>query len=276
MIEQTRMLIPRIESDISGQAMLHAIARVGDFVVTHKSYTHDFAQSWHEHEQASIDFVLAGGGVGHCAGKEIHSSPGMIEFYRPELRHNFRSARGGIRSLHVVIPASVLGEYSGISSVVVEELDRTRSAGIASCLLGELLDPDRSSNLVMESLAYELLGEVSEVAGRPIRRAGWIGLVRDMLHSVHDRTVSLTELADIAGISRGHLARGFRSALGMTAGEYHRRIRLAGAARALVASDAPIARIAFNAGFVDQAHFSNAFRAHLGQSPGAYRRVIQG
>lgn len=270
------MLIPRVESDISGFATLHAIAHAGEFVVTHKSYTHDFAQSWHEHDVATVDFVLAGGGIGHCSNQEIVSSPGLVEFYRPQLRHNFRSGAEGIRSLHVVIPASVLGGFSGMQSVVVEELDHTRSLGLASCLFKELTDPDRSSNLAMESLAYELLGEVADVAHRPSRRAGWIGVVRDVLHDVHDRSVSLTELAQIAGISRGHLARGFRTVMGMTAGEYHRRVRLAGAARALVETDATIVRVAYSAGFVDQAHFSNAFRAHIGQTPGAYRRIIKG
>jgi AraC-like DNA-binding protein len=270
------MIIPRVESDIGGQATLHSIAHAGEFVITHKSYTHDFAQSWHEHEMASVDFVLAGGGIGQCPNREVCSSPGMIEFYPPQLRHNFRSGAAGIRSLHVVIPAAALGEFFKLKSVVVEELDHTRSVGLASCLFRELTDQDRSSNLVMESLAYELLGEIAGVTNRPTRRAGWMGAVRDVLHSVHDRSVSLTELAQTAGISRGHLARGFRSTMGMTAGEYHRRVRLVRGARALINSDLPISRVALNSGFVDQAHFSNAFRAHLGQTPGVYRRVLKG
>ena len=49
-------------------------------------------------------------------------------------------------------------------------------------------------------------------------------------------------------------------------------VRLAGARRALVASDAPLKAIAFDLGFAEQASFTRAFRRWTGQAPSEYRK----
>ena len=49
-------------------------------------------------------------------------------------------------------------------------------------------------------------------------------------------------------------------------------VRLAGARRALVASDAPLKAIAVDLGFAEQASFTRAFRRWTGQAPSEYRK----
>lgn len=255
---------------------MHARADVGGFTFTHKSYTHDFAQTWHEHPAGSIDFVLDGGGEGVYHGREVRSRPGLVEFFRDGVRHKFVSGARGIRSMHVVIPAGMLREIDGLRDLVVEELDHTRAVGLASRVLAELTAPDRSSGLVMESLAHELLDEVSGAIGGARRRSGWVGGVRDYLHDRRDRSVSLDELSGVAGVSKGQLARGFKGTVGMTTGEYHRRVRVAHAARELAETDATIARVARGAGFADQAHFTRVFGELYGVTPGVFRASLRG
>ncbi len=252
------------------------IARAGDFTITHKSYSHDFEQAWHEHPVASIDFVLSGGGCGTYGTKDVQSRPGLVGFFRDGMRHRFRSGSTGIKTLHVVIPPGLLNEISKLKDLGVRELEHTRIVGLASRVLVELNNPDRSTGLTMESLSYEMLDEVAGVFDRPGRRSGWMRQVLDYLHEVHDQSVSLDELAGVACVSRGHLARGFRSAMGISAGEYHRRIRISRAARELAETKSPIARIACGAGFVDQAHFTRVFGEHLGQTPAVFRDVLKG
>lgn len=268
------MILPQQSSDLAGSAFLHASVWIGDIYITHKSYTNDFSQSWHEHECASIDFVLAGGGAGVYGLREIQSSPGRVEFFRDGLRHNFRSEGCGIRSMHVVVPRSVLKDSMGMNRVVVEELEHTQAIGLAAGILKELSNPDRSSNLAMESSVFELLDEVGSVVNGRVRRSGWLGIVRDAIHEFHDRALSLSELAEVAGVSRGHLVRGFRTAMGVTPGEYHRRVRLNRCARMLADHEYSIARIASDVGFVDQAHLSNAFKNFTGMTPGEFRSVV--
>lgn len=270
------MKLDRISSDLSGEAHLLASMDVGPVRVTHKAYWNGFAQSWHEHESASIDFVLQGGGVGTYGGREVRSSAGRVEFFRGSLKHDFRSDAQGIRTMHVVIPESVIGEHGAVRDVAVEELLHSRAIGLSMKVLGELTDPDRSSALVMESMVWALLDEVCAFSSGRARRAGWMGRVRDCLHDVTDRSIELGELAEIAGVSRGHLARSFGAQMGMSAGEYHRRVRLAQSAEALSSSRKSISTIARENGFADQAHLTRVFADVHGITPARFRAALSG
>jgi len=280
------MILPSKESDLTGTAQLHASSTIGppimdgvsasgeSLYISHKSYSNDFVQAWHEHPCASIDFVLQGGGSGVYGSREVLSSPGRVEFFRDGLRHKFRSDGGGISSMHIVLPRQVLGDSGRMDRVSVEELEHTRAVGLAASIFLELNTPDRSSDLAMESLVFEILDEVKGVVGTDRKRAGWLGPVRDAIHASQGRALSLSELAEVAGVSRGHLVRRFRSALGVTPGEYHRRVRMSYAARMLADGSDGIARISKEAGFVDQAHFTTAFKKFTGHTPAAFRRAV--
>jgi transcriptional regulator GlxA family with amidase domain len=81
-------------------------------------------------------------------------------------------------------------------------------------------------------------------------------------------------LAALAGVNRRHLLRTFRAHHGTTVGNYVRHRRLLRARTALAAANRPIAAIALDAGFADQAHFTRAFRAEFGETPGRYARGL--
>lgn len=269
------MSIVPSNASLSGIARLLHTTQAGDVVVTHKSYTHDFEQGWHEHENGTIDFVIQGGGVGTYAGREVVSSPGTLEFFREGVRHRFRAFPSGIRSMHIVLPGMMLREIGALRDSMIEELRHTRAQALGVRVLSELQSSDRSSPLEIEALVHELIDEVTHVASRPIARAGWIGCVRDLLHSAIDRPISLVQVAREIGIDRAHLARTFRSRVGMSVGEYHRRIRIEHAARLLAEGDEPIARIAQRTGFADQAHLTRQFRARFETTPSAYRHCLR-
>ena len=267
-------LVPS-NASLSGMARLLRNRQAGDVVVTHKSYTHDFAQDWHEHEAGTIDFVLEGGGVGTYAGREIVSSPGTVEFFREGIRHRFRAFTGGIRSMHVVLPAEMIRELPQLRNTLLEELRHTRAHSLAGQVLRELHEPDDSSALQIESIVHELIDEVTRTASQLSPRAGWIGRARDMLHATVDQAVSLGEIADELGINRAHLARTFKAKLGMSVGAYHRRLRLEHAARMIAQYDEPLARIAQRSGFSDQAHMTRQFSAHFATTPARYRQDLR-
>jgi len=269
------MILTPMQHDHSGDAELLGDLRAGPFRITHKRYTHDFAQGYHEHEQGSIDFVLEGGGRGVYAGREVESRAGMVEFFREEIRHKFVGGGGGIRTMHVLLPGDVLRGSAGLRDIALETLVHTRAQAIALALLGELHDTDESSMLQAESLIHELIDEVTRAAARPRARAGWIGTVRDYLHEVHGRPVTLAELADHAGVHRAHLAREFKSKLGVSVGAYHRAVRVQLAAQRLACGGVSIARVAHETGFADQAHLTRVFRDHFKVTPSVYRRRLR-
>jgi AraC-like DNA-binding protein len=85
-------------------------------------------------------------------------------------------------------------------------------------------------------------------------------------------TVSMAEMARLAGLSTTHFNRRFRQLLRMTPSQYLRTVRVQQARGLLTTTDKPLAEIATLTGFTDQSHFTKRFRQATGMTPDAYRR----
>ncbi|MBP2226954.1 AraC-like DNA-binding protein [Azospirillum agricola] len=94
---------------------------------------------------------------------------------------------------------------------------------------------------------------------------------RDYLDSHLDAVVELADLAEAVGLSRFHLLRVFRAAVGTTPHGYltDRRVHRA---KEMLGGPLPLAEIAAACGFCDQAHLNRVFKARVGVAPGQYRR----
>ncbi len=79
-------------------------------------------------------------------------------------------------------------------------------------------------------------------------------------------------LAKIAGLSKAHFVRTFKTATGVTSHRFVMNRRLNRAVELLSASDESLSHIAIICGFSDQSHFCRVFRRALGVSPGTWRR----
>jgi AraC-like DNA-binding protein len=91
-----------------------------------------------------------------------------------------------------------------------------------------------------------------------------------------DRCLSLSELANVAGLSRMHFAAQFRAATGYRPREYLLNHRIEHAKTLLATSGRPLAEIALAVGFSTQAHFSTVFKRMSGQSPARWRFASKG
>jgi len=84
-------------------------------------------------------------------------------------------------------------------------------------------------------------------------------------------SISMTKMAQLAGISPTHFNRRFRQLLRMTPTQYLRRVRVQSAERLLSTTSRGLADIALAVGFADQSYFTKKFRAVTGMTPSAYR-----
>lgn len=83
--------------------------------------------------------------------------------------------------------------------------------------------------------------------------------------------ISVAELAAVAECSPSQLERRMRKTFGLPAGKYILRARVDRAAELLVATDRPLAEVAVEVGFYDQADFSNRFARLTNETPAQFR-----
>jgi AraC family transcriptional regulator len=88
------------------------------------------------------------------------------------------------------------------------------------------------------------------------------------------KSLTVAELAAIAGASPSHFTRLFRAACGQSPHRYVRTRRLDLAERLIAGSTSSLAAIAATAGFSDQSHLNRVMRAERGRTPGQYRRSV--
>lgn len=122
--------------------------------------------------------------------------------------------------------------------------------------------------LVAASVRHGNLNSRLRPVGREplaVRRA------RDYLDAHLDTPVELADLAGAVGLSRFHLLRVFRAAVGTTPHTYLTDRRVA-RAKELLDGTLPLAEVAASCGFADQSHLNRVFKARVGVSPGQYRR----
>jgi AraC family transcriptional regulator len=97
---------------------------------------------------------------------------------------------------------------------------------------------------------------------------------RVLLHICKDpgQDFSIDSLCRLAGFSRFHFLRLFKSLTGETVGEYIKRMRLEKAAYQLIYNpESPITSIALDLAFSSSQNFAKAFKGYFGISPSQYR-----
>lgn len=194
--------------------------------------------------------------------------------------------------LHLYVPPWQFEALGEIRSRPVRSQDIFYLAGvddelirqIAYRVLRELDRETAGGTLLIEQLALSLVAhlatsyshhgdgstESARAAGALDRRrlARVEGYIRDNL----DSDLTLSDLADVACLSRHHFARAFREATGTPPHRYVSARRLEQARDLLAQTDLTLVEIALKCRFSSQASFTRAFHRGTGVSPGEYRR----
>lgn len=108
---------------------------------------------------------------------------------------------------------------------------------------------------------------------RPALSPRQLSLLRDHAEACLAGPIGVPDLARLAGLSESWFAHSFKRATGVPPHRWLRQLRLARAQRLIEGSDLPLAAVAAEAGFADQAHLTRSFRGLTGQTPGAWRRA---
>ena len=229
-------------------------------------YAPDLVVPTHAHERPYVCLVVAGGYVERIGRRTRQCLSSTLLVHPAGEEHGETFAPHGARILHVELPSRIA------------EAVPLREAGFAGgppSLLArrihhELQDWDSVSPLVVEGLTLQLLGTLGRAA-RPRGAPPWLARTLDLLRARFSEPLTLATVAREVGVDPAHLARTFRAHQRCTIGEYLRQLRVEYCCRALLTTDAPIAEIAIDAGFADQAHMTRVFRRIVGTTPARFR-----
>ncbi len=110
------------------------------------------------------------------------------------------------------------------------------------------------------------------VGGPPPRAAKEVREAVQYIDAGLARRLSLSEMADVAGMGIYEFSRCFKTVVGTSPHRYVLKRRVERARELLATTDRPIADIAYAVGFSSQSHMTDTFRRLLDTTPGRYRR----
>ncbi len=157
-------------------------------------------------------------------------------------------------------------------------------AGLASSLLPALGRSSGMNDLFCEQIMLGLLTHVLHRYGDPRQRpmlakgglAPWqLRRVQNLIIAHLGDSVSLVEMAAECGLSPGHFSHAFARSTGMPPHRWLMERRMERAKELLRNSSEPIAEIAAECGFADQAHMTRVFSHAAGTTPARWRRSQQ-
>ena len=241
-----------------------------------------------EHEHASFCLTLQTGGPVDIEwwsegknGRESHRSGSMV-LLTPGTRHRARFNQSSQQLLLSIDESYLLR--------AAQELGKKNQLAFANnwkfedrqlCLLTTELQREMETGWETGSLYNEHLGMSlsialiqkfnKDVTSYPLVKGGMskarLQRVLEYVVANSHQDIRLTDLAEIADMSRFHFARLFRMQMGMTPHRYLIEQRLKQAKALLRLDTTSVAEIAIETGFTSPGHFSRAFRRYVGVSP---------
>jgi AraC family transcriptional regulator len=238
-------------------------------------YAADASMPPHSHEgETTFNYCLSGSLLELRDRQEFRQETASISLLPAGTLHANRF-RAGARVFLVVLGAEWRERVRPVSSVLDGQPLTSRggvSSWIAARLHREFLRRDALTPLALEGMVLELVAELSREFSRE-DAPRWLRETIDFLYANFAQSLSAEEIAAASGIHPSHLMRAFRQRHRCTVGEYVRRLRVERASHLLETSETPLAEVAREVGFCDQAHLGRAFKEHVGLTPGQFRRV---
>lgn len=248
--------------------------QIAGLLATETCHPPGFKVPRHAHELTSFYLVLEGSLTESCGRLTRDCRTNSVTFTPSgEIHGNTFHDRGG-RCFLVELTSGWNDRLSlsGVTRKRAFAADRGEITSLATRLYGEFRRADSMSPLSIEGLGLEILAAFSRQGKNEQSSVpSWLRRARDLLHDRFLETVTLGEIAAHAEVHPVHLARTFRKHYRCSIGEYQRRLRVEHASRQLLSSSRPLAGIALDSGFADQAHFCRVFKNQTGLTPSKFR-----
>jgi len=233
----------------------------------------DHAYPPHTHDTWTL-FIVDEGSIRYDLDRHEHGAePSTVGLLPPSVVHDGRVGRtGGYRKRVIYLEPDVLGD-----SLIGRAVDRpaildpglrSRVSAVHDALgcVDDAFEAETRLAFVIERIrrAY---GSIDRAA--PVRAGDLADALRAYLDRRATETVTMAEASAAVQASPTQLARAFVAAFGITPHQYllGRRLDLA---RDRILDGQPLAAVAAEVGFFDQAHLTRRFKRFLGVTPGRF------
>jgi AraC-like DNA-binding protein len=240
------------------------------------------AYAKHRHDTYAIGTTDSGIQVFDYRGAARASRPGQVVVLHPDEVHDGRAGtKAGFGYRIVYVEPSHISDAVRVICGRPHPLPFVREPVATNAQLARVVHDAFQSDLVplaadtvIVDLAEGLLAAEPRGGGPVPRRVDVpaIERARQFLDAERTRVVHSTELEAITGLTRYEVARQFRLMLGTSPYRYllGRRLELA---RQRMRVGRPLADVAYEVGFADQAHFTRTFKEAFGLTPARYRAL---
>jgi len=221
----------------------------------------------HTHGSSQLVFVLEGSYRERWAGRDLRLRPGSVIFRPADAPHANVFDGGEVLALLVSYRRDRLpGSARSPGPIEVPPL----LADLRAQVEVELRRDDPESALALEGLALLLAARVTRFAraGRP---PAWLADALHFIDTRHTDSIGLSAVAAAVGRSRTTVAAAFRRFVGRSAGDTIRGTQVRSAVARLRGSNLPLAEVAVECGFYDQAHMGRWVKRATGLTPGEIR-----
>jgi AraC-like DNA-binding protein len=234
----------------------------------------DHAYPPHTHDTWTV-FIVDEGAVRYELEATHHGAGGArVTILPPHVAHDGRAATGdGFRKRVLYVGTEVLDEHLIGRAVDDPEIEDPGLLRGLRALHDSLRDRDEAFraeeifSVVTARLRERLGGRRIESVERPDDEIA--ASLRDLLDERRFEHLTLEEAGRLLHVSPAHLVKCFTRAFGIAPHRYVVARRIDAARRRLLEGE-PVAQVATNVGFHDQAHFTRLFKRHVGTTPARF------
>lgn len=224
-----------------------------------------------------LQYTLAGSGRLLWEGEVHELAPGRLMLVRIPHDHRYWVPDGATWDFAwlCLVGSDVLGACQAVHQRIGPVVDLSVDHRVLDALamaVGEALPGAGPGPWRGSALAYAVamaLDELAMASGPAGVHPGLLRAERQCREHL-DRELRISELAELAGLSRNHFTRRFQAAFGKPPKEYHTGLRVQHAAD-LLRQGGQVKEVASACGFPEATYFCKVFRRYTGMSPGAFR-----
>lgn len=234
----------------------------------------------HIHGKYEICVIEEGGGEYQVRGAAVRVTDGSVLIVNAGEAHAVRSDDGGCTFVLLYVTPERMRRAAveaGVGDAMPVFEARVLRDPIVSGLLLQAhaaLESDAPADeveMLLQGTLAMLVSRAAAVTDSTQRQHAAVARVKAYIDEHYAESISLDELASVAGLSKFHLIRVFRDLHGMPPHAYQNAVRIA-LAREALATGRRAADVALETGFADQSHFTRRFKRLVGVAPGEYAR----